>query len=256
MRPRPIEMVRQRCDLLHARVFDLAAGEHEQPRVLHASVGGQLLERPTMICDCLGDPLEDIDLPVHGGTLAQYIAPCKNFRRMILRRASPTIGGMDLKGVFARNIGALLDHHEMDGKALAAKARWPRGKKKGTKLSPRAVQYALSPDPDAPSTTLDLVEALAASLRLPSWALLYPGLDPASPPLVRSQKEIDAEVERRVAVLWDGIKAQMEVLRVHEDPARPSAADPFAGIPTPAGKAVGGKRSRQTAKKTPQSGKT
>jgi hypothetical protein len=249
-------MSRQRGNLENAGVLDFAPGEHQKPRVFDAGVLRQLLERPAVSFDSARDRFENVDL-FHPRTVAQYFARRKPVGRMILQGLRATIAGMDTRGAVAANLAALLEFYGWDGKQLAAKARWPRGKKKGTRVSARAVQYLLAVGSDKPSPAIDLVEAVAIACKVPAWLLLAPGLDPKDPPTLITRKALDAEVERRVAILWEDIKAQMEALRVHEiPPDGPSVANPFAHIPlAEAAERPADPRRRAEGKKTPHKGK-
>ena len=55
---------------------------------------------------------------------------------------------------------------------LARRSYWPRGPKRGGKVSERAILYALRQDDDSPSPALDLIEAVAMALRRQPWELL------------------------------------------------------------------------------------
>lgn len=81
---------------------------------------------------------------------------------------------MDIKDIFARNLKQAMEKTtdlQTPGE-LSKRARWPRGKKAGDLISPRQIGYALDRRKEAPSPTLDFVQAVSKALGLQPWELL------------------------------------------------------------------------------------
>lgn len=55
---------------------------------------------------------------------------------------------------------------------LAKRCYYQSGKKKGQKVSPRGIAYALDGRPDGIQPSLDMIEALAMALGCSAWELL------------------------------------------------------------------------------------
>lgn len=103
----------------------------------------------------------------------------------------------DYRRVLAVNVRALLDHHQTTTTALAKRAAYLDGPKRGRLVSERTVRYFL--EGDGPGAGLDALAALAAVYDLMPWQLLVPGFDPANPPYIAlsdAEKRLHAEFQR------------------------------------------------------------
>lgn len=79
-----------------------------------------------------------------------------------------------VKDIFADNLTALMESDvNLDTPAkVAAKAKWPRGKKAGECVSARNVDYAKKKGATLPSPTLDFIEAIAKLFNVEPWELI------------------------------------------------------------------------------------
>lgn len=57
---------------------------------------------------------------------------------------------------------------------LSQKCYWPRGKKAGKRVAARTVGYLFESEPDSPSPTIDMIEAISIALQTSPWKLFSP----------------------------------------------------------------------------------
>lgn len=57
---------------------------------------------------------------------------------------------------------------------LSKKCYWPRGKRAGKRVAARTVGYLFESEPDSPSPTIDMVEAISVALQVQPWKLFSP----------------------------------------------------------------------------------
>jgi hypothetical protein len=97
----------------------------------------------------------------------------------------------DPREILSANVSALI---ERSGLSMSAWAR-EHG------LKPKRVHRALTQEH---STTLDVVESIAAAAGLQAWQLLMPGLDPANPPvftITQSERDLYARLRDQILQL-------------------------------------------------------
>lgn len=101
---------------------------------------------------------------------------------------------------------------------------------------------------------LDGLLVLAEAFKLPAWALLAPGMDPAKPPVLMTQEALEEAVDRRAEAL---VRAMLELLGAGSDGAkqekpRPTGSDlgdSAGATPRPArGKKAGARRLSKPAR--------
>lgn len=82
------------------------------------------------------------------------------------------------RAVLAANLARLMEETPAldTPDKLSKRCFWPAGKKKGKRVAPRTIRYALDTREDAvppiPSPTLDLIAALAGAFGIPPWHML------------------------------------------------------------------------------------
>lgn len=74
-----------------------------------------------------------------------------------------------LKVILAERVAAKTEESPAQ---LAKRCHYQSGKKKGQKVSPRGIGYALDGRPDGIQPSIDLIEALAVALDCSAWELL------------------------------------------------------------------------------------
>ena len=100
--------------------------------------------------------------------LQNFAQTASNF----LQAGIPRLSGMakSLKLVVKENLELLMAERRQ--KPADIKAYYLRGKKKGQRISPRAIAYLFEVKDDSPGPSLDILEGVAAYFEVKPWALL------------------------------------------------------------------------------------